>query len=307
MTMHGRKPLESPLLVFILVALPLLSASGVAQPVRDSSLTSGRAAAPDTGINGTRLAIVAGVTGGTMAAVEIYQANGWWKDNRAPFHFREDLRYGLWVDKLGHFYAGDLLTYLFSKGLQWANLSERSSLWIGAGTSLFFQAYVEVMDGFHTWGFDRVDFATDVAGSFYPLLQYYVPVLRSFNMKFSYHPSGLLNEPGGIGFRGQQHLIFDDYEGQTIWLGIHVNDLLPSSMEKYWPDWLALAVGYGARNIATSNDYSVVLLSLDYDMTKIIPSSTPFLRTLGEALNFLHFPAPAVQISPRAIWYGIYF
>jgi hypothetical protein len=50
-----------------------------------------------------------------------------------------------------------------------------------------------------------------------------------------------------------------------------------------------------------------VLLSLDYDMTKIIPSSTPFLRTLGEALNFLHFPAPAVQISPRAIWYGIYF
>jgi hypothetical protein len=42
-------------------------------------------------------------------------------------------------------------------------------------------------------------------------------------------------------------------------------------------------------------------------MTKIIPSDTWFLKTLGEALNFIHFPAPAVQVSPNTIWYGLYF
>jgi hypothetical protein len=49
------------------------------------------------------------------------------------------------------------------------------------------------------------------------------------------------------------------------------------------------------------------MLSLDYDLTKIIPQDTGFLRLLAEALNFIHWPAPAVRISPNAVWYGLYF
>jgi hypothetical protein len=126
-------------------------------------------------------------------------------------------------------------------------------------------------------------------------------------MKFSYHPSNLINEPGGVGFRGQQHIMFDDYEGQTLWLSVYLNNLLPETVEPYWPDWLALAVGYGVRDVATPDPYGIVLLSLDYDMRRIIPGDSGFLRTLAEVLNFIHFPAPAVQISPHAIWFGLYF
>ncbi len=254
-----------------------------------------------------RLAVVGGTMVAGMLAIHFYQQNGWWKDNQTSFHFREDLDYGLGVDKIGHFYGACGLTFIFSKSLQWANLPERESLLFGAGASLMFQTYVEVRDGFSAWGFDRVDFAANVGGAFYPVAQYYLPVLKNFNVKASYHPSELLNNPGGIGFRGQQHIIIDDYEGQTGWLSFTVNNLLPKEAEPFWPDWLALAVGYGARHVADPEAHSIVLIGLDYDMTKIIPQSSSFLRTLSEALNFIRLPAPTVQISPNAIWYGLYF
>ncbi len=297
----------------------MLMSSSFASPlaVRDSALStvslpaesSSRVAdAPDsTAVNTTRLAIIGGTCIAGVATVHIYQSNGWWKDNRTPFHFQEDLKYGLWVDKIGHFYGATALTFMFSKAFQWANLSERNSLWLGAGGAIAFQTYIEIEDGFHEWGFDRVDFVSNVAGALYPVAQHYSPFLQNFNFKFSYHPSALLNNPGGSGFKGQKHVFFDDYEGQTIWLSVGLNGLLPQSIEPLWPDWLCLAVGYGARDIVSPVPYPVVILSFDYDMTKIIPDSSEFLKTLGQALNFIHLPAPAVRISPHAIWYGLYF
>ena len=259
------------------------------------------------GVNTARLVLVGGLTAAAMVGIHVYQQNGWWKDNRSSFHFQEDLDYGLWVDKLGHFYGASVMTFIMSKSLEWANLSPEQSIWYGATGAVLFQTYVEVQDGFSAWGFDRVDFAANVAGALYPVAQFYWPPLKDFNMKFSYHPSDLINQPGGVGFQGQKHILFDDYEGQTLWLSVYVNSLLPGSVESLWPDWLALAVGYGVRDVATPDPYSIVMLSLDYDLTKIIPQDTAFLRLLSEALNFIHWPAPAVRISPNAVWYGLYF
>lgn len=302
------------MLMVVGLFLPTLPAD--ASPADSSSTPSGGGAtipadssspaAPEQ-INTTRLAIVGGIVVGVMTGVQIYQANGWWKDNRSSFHFREDLSYGLGVDKLGHFYAASGLTFLLSKSLQWSGMTERQSLWWGAGTSVLFQTYVEMQDGFSTWGFDRVDFAANVGGASYPLIQHHVPFLKSFNMKMSYHPSPLVNEGGGVGFKGQKHIIVDDYEGQTIWFSINVNNVLPKSADPYWPDWLCIAVGYGARAIAEPDPYPVWMIALDYDMTRIIPQTSGFLRTLSETLNFIHLPAPAVRFSPNAIWYGLYF
>ena len=258
-------------------------------------------------MNATRLAIVGGLTVATMVGIHVYQSNGWWKNNRAPFHFQEDLVYGRSVDKLGHFYGATVVAFVLRKSFEWTNMSAEQSLWFGTSGAILFQTYVEVQDGFSAWGFDRVDFAANLAGALYPVAQFYWPPLKDFNMKFSYHPSDLINEPGGVGFRGQKHILFDDYEGQTLWLSVHVNNLLPRSVEPIWPDWLALAVGYGVRDVATPSPYGIIMLSLDYDLTKIIPQDTGFLRLLSETLNFIHWPAPAVRISPNAVWYGLYF
>jgi len=254
-----------------------------------------------------RVAVVAGGLGGTIAAIHFYQQSGWWKDNRTSFHFQEDLKYGLNVDKMGHMYGGIAAAYVFRKSFQWTGMNETQSLWYGSGASLLFQTYVEMEDGFSTWGFDRVDWASDLAGAALPVAQHYWPPLREFAMKFSYHKSNLIDEPGGSGFKGQKHIMFDDYEGQTIWFSFNVRSMLPSGVESVWPAWLWLCFGYGARDIASTNPYRVYFLSFDLDMTKIIPQDSAFLRTLSECLNFFHLPLPAVRIKPGVIWYGMYF
>ncbi len=260
-----------------------------------------------TNIHPIRFAIVSGTVAVTIAGIHIYQANGWWQGNRAPFHFQEDLKYGLSVDKFGHFYGGAVEAFILRKAYRWAGFSEEAALYWGSAGSLLFQTYVEIEDGFSTWGFDRVDFASDVAGAAWPIAQYHVPFLRNFDFKFSYHPSPELNNPGGSGFKGQKHIIFDDYEGQTIWLSMKMHNLLPEGVDSYWPGFLNLAIGYGARDVLSPQPYSVLLLALDLDMTKVIPDTTPFLKILGEALNFIKVPMPAVQVSPHAVWYGLYF
>ena len=263
----------------------------------------------DSAIHYGKLYALSGGMLGAIIGIHIYQQNGWWRDNRAPFHFREDLVYGLGVDKIGHFYGASLLTFAISSAVRSANVSETHSLTIGAAGALLFQTYIEVEDGFSEWGFDRVDFAADVAGAGWPLLQHAYPSLQNFQLKLSYVPSPLLDNPGGVGFKGQKHLIIDDYEGQTFWLSANVHALLPSSLESYWPDFLWMAVGYGARDIAIPHQdpYSVLYLSLDYDVTKLIPQRTGFLKFLSNTLNFIHLPAPAVRLSPSAVWYGLTF
>lgn len=252
-----------------------------------------------------RLAIIGGTMIAAMGTIAIYQSNGYWKDNRAPFHFREDLSYSLWVDKVAHFWDTALLGIILAKSFEWAGMDEGEAVWWGAGSSLLFNTYTEVQDGLSLWGFDRVDWLADVGGAGWLVGKHYWPAMEPFDLKWSYIPSQNLDKAGA--FAGQRHLIFDDYEGFTFWLSIKVNSLLPENAKPYWPDFLAIAVGYGARDILL-DPHQVWYLSFDWDMEKVIPQDTWFLRALSQTLNYIHFPAPAVRIAPgRPIWYGIYF
>ncbi len=282
---------------------------GLSSPERGIADTGGGTSATpkDSEIQWGRLGLTGGVFFGSMVVIHLYQQSGWWRDNRTSFHFQEDLVYGLNVDKFGHFYGADLLAFVISKTLRWSNVPERTSVWLGSGGALLFQTYVEIEDGFSTWGFDRVDFASDVAGAAWPLLQYYYPFLHNLNMRLSYHPSSLLGTTRGIGFRGQKHLMIDDYEGQTIWFSLNMHNTLPGAVGSAWPAFLELSYGYGVRDVGKPHPYRVYYLAPDLDMTKIIPQTSSFLRTLSEALNFIHLPLPAFRFYPRPAFYGIYF
>ncbi len=263
----------------------------------------------EEGVNKTRLYIVGGAMAASMIGIHLYQESGWWKYNRAPFHFREDLTYGRSVDKIGHFYGTTLWAYSLRKVLDWANVPERAALYYGSAGAFLFQTFVEVEDGFSAWGFDRVDFLADLGGALWPIAREHSDFLRSFDLKMSYKPTALLNQPGGGGFAGQKHLLMDDYEGQTFWLSVNPPQIFGEGTLSFWPGFLNLAVGYGARNVSgvSGSPYSVVYLGFDYDMKKIIPQTSAFLVTLSEVLNFIHFPAPAVRISPTAVLYGVYY
>jgi hypothetical protein len=256
-------------------------------------------------VSPVKFAIVTGITGGILVAVHLYQQNAWWKDHRTKFHVREDLTYACNVDKLGHLYAASALTFGFGKSFQWAGFDESSSLFWGAIGSMVFQTVIEVEDGFSTyWGFDRVDYASDIIGAWYPYLQNRVPVLKNFQFRFSYLPKDA-GQPSAI--PGQTKAIFDDYEGQTIWLTVTPHELLPETWKSWWPKWIAVALGVSVRNNVSPDRHLVWYLAPDLDMREIVPQSSGFLRALGEALNFFHFPMPAVRIAPGVIWYGLYF
>jgi hypothetical protein len=274
-----------------------------------TSATPGSDSLAPQGVNRTRLYIVGGAMAASMIGIHLYQESGWWKYNRAPFHFREDLTYGLGVDKIGHFYGTALWAFSLRKILAWADVPERTALYYGSAGALIFQTFVEVEDGFSSWGFDRVDFLADLGGALWPIARMHSGFVRSFDLKLSYKPTSLLNKPAAGGFVGQKHLLMDDYEGQTFWLAFNPGRLPGGEALSFWPRFLNLAVGYGAREVSgvSGAPYSVVYIGLDYDMKEIIPQSSPFLVTLSEVLNFIHFPAPAIRLRPTTILYGVYY
>jgi hypothetical protein len=256
-------------------------------------------------VDGTRLAIVGGTVAAGVTAIHLYQQNAWWKNNRTSFHVREELVYARNIDKLGHFYGSAFMTTLFSHSLRWAHVPVGESLTWGAVGSTLFQTYIEIEDGFSVhWGFDRVDFAANLLGAWYPVAQHHVPALRNFDMRFSYYPKNP-GEPGPI--PGQTKTVFDDYEGQTLWLTAKMENLLPDGLRSAWPDFLCLSVGVAVRDNLSPHRYLAWYIAPDLDMTKILPAGSGFLATLAELLNYVHFPMPAVRFAPNALWYGIYF
>jgi len=257
----------------------------------------------DSNIDYTNLAIVSGAALTTGIGLHIYQSNSWWKSERSNFHFENDWDYALWLDKLGHFYAGALVAHAFSSGLEAANFDSENSAILGAALSLGFLLYIEVEDGYGpNWGFSPGDAIADFLGAGYMLTQYYVPFLKNFMLKFSYYPSDKL--------RAGQHQggnVIDDYEGQKQWLSIRVNEFLPSSIEKYWPDFLMLAGGVGVRNLdGSGGGQREYYIALDIDAEEI-PLYGPAWQFVKNTLNYIHFPMPGFRFSPDGAFFVFCF
>ncbi|MDI6778949.1 MAG: hypothetical protein QME25_01955 [Bacteroidota bacterium] len=291
-------------IIFIFMLLIIFMHQSTAQNWSDSTQSLEiRPKSSEHQLNLTRFGIVTTSVIGVGAAVHIYQYNSWWKNYRRPFHFQEDLIYSRSVDKVGHVWGAAFSSFVIARSYEWTGLSKPQSMWIGAVGGSLFQLFVEFQDGFSQWGFDRVDAAADIAGGFYPLLQYYVPELNSLNIKASYYPRQL----GKVGnIPGQKHVLIDDYEGQTFWLSFDTSPLLTDDLD--FLKYFGVAVGYSVRDLHDySNQYGILLVALDYNFKKIIPQDSDFLKALSEGLNYFKFPSPAIQISPKLIMFGLYF
>lgn len=262
-----------------------------------------------TKINWTRASIIGSVLAATVVGLHIYQRNAWWKDQRGPFHVVEDPDYARNVDKAGHFFGGAFSSFVGIKSLQWSGIAEEPSVLIGSTLGALFELYIEFEDGFaRDWGFSPGDAKGDVLGAAFCVAQYYIPYVKHVQPQFMYFPSKEMREG-----RHRGGAFIDDYDGQTYWMAIHAAEFMPDSWKKYWPEWLGIAIGMSVRNMKAAedlNNYSLIerniLVGLDYDWTKIIPGDSWFMRTFKQALNFIHFPSPAIRISPNYVAYGLY-
>ena len=197
-----------------------------------------------------------GIAVGTLA----YSYAVWWKNDYRPFRFYKEGRgifdAHLGIDKAGHFYTSYFMFHSIYDILRWGGHPENQSFWWATGVSAFHAFTVEVGDGLSEYGFDPKDLIANWSGVAYSMLQEKVPFFKNFEAKWSlYYP-----------LERHSFKINDLYDYHIYFLSVKVNNLLPMQLEKYWPDFLQIALGYSGRDNVTTREY---VLSLDYDLTKI--------------------------------------
>jgi uncharacterized protein YfiM (DUF2279 family) len=255
--------------------------------------------------------------GGTM--VGLYSA--WYKNYpQSNFHFFNDNSEWKQVDKVGHSYSAYIESYGSMEMWRWAGLSRRKSAVIGSLSALGYQTIIETLDGFSTeWGWSWGDMTANVFGSGLLLGQELLWNEQKVKFKFSFHPINYKSPD--LDARADQiygsswsERMIKDYNGQTYWLSANLKSFLPKSN---LPDWLSLAVGYGADGMFGANEnygknnvgnvnfdrrdivrYRQFYISPDLDLTKIKTKNKLVKLALG-ALNAFKFPAPSIEYNTR--------
>jgi hypothetical protein len=228
-----------------------------------------------------------------VAGLQIYQGAIYW-NNRATFRVIDDGDYELWADKAGHFFSAYIASRIAKDALITSGFSWDAAAVCGPLIGLGYQFYVELMDGYgRDWGFSPTDMLMNTVGASYVMAQHFLPVLQNFNIKATYYPPQWYGERS----RPVASSAFDDYGAWTMWISANVHNLLPPEAQPYWPAWLNIAVGYAVRDVDLPTADRKFIVSLDYDLEKILPDGGPVWNWFRQYLNIFKFPAPAVEFS----------
>ena len=234
----------------------------------------------------------------------------WYKDKKLiPFHFYNDNKGYLQVDKLGHIYGAYIYSYSGYHYLLNTGLTRKEALYFGATLGLILQAPIEIMDGTHEgYGFSWGDMAANTLGSALVFGQEILFNEQVIKYKFSYSQSSYSENANGYLGKTAWDRLLNDYNGHTYWLSMPINRLV---YDKIIPSWLNIAVGYGANgmygefnNIAYYNGvdipetkrYRQYFLSLDIDWTRI-KTDSKFLQNVFKAMTFIKLPFPAIEYN----------
>lgn len=265
-------------------------------------------------------------------AYGLYQS--WYRNyDLTGFHTFNDLLEWQQMDKAGHLFTTHFEANLLYCGARWAGVPPKTAAWTAAGSALWLQTTIEVMDGFSAkWGFSWSDMAFNVAGAGLFVGQEYLWGEQRILLKVSselgktYPDAPLSNADGthtttvarrasalyGSSF-GEQFI--KDYNAQTIWASVNIRAFAGSRSK--WPAWLNLAFGYGAENMFGGFEnswsdpesgarfslspeafprYRQYYLSLDIDLSRIKTRSS-VLKTLFRCINYVKIPAPALELN----------
>jgi len=269
-----------------------------------------------TKIKKGRVLIVSSSLGAALGGSYYYIQNSWWSEKQTTFSFDDgaDLTYALNVDKAGHFMGGIFAADLFSGSFRWAGMNEKQSLWYGAAFGSGLQLAIEMKDAYAPyWGFSKWDLALGSTGALWPVAQYYNDDLKAINFKMSYYKRSNIywDLDKQRGKETNKYAWQDDYPNQTYWITFDVNHFAETCC---WPDWLNIAVGFGIDDTQYLNAHNTKVggqnewyIALDYDVPKILKRwNSPIGKKVKHWLNYFHFPAPAIRISPKLEFYPLF-
>ena len=269
-------------------------------------------------------------TGGAAYVSSIALLNNVWYAQypRSRFHLFDE---GEWMqmDKAGHVisaYQGSKWVY---SAMRWSGMKNRNAAWFGMGVGTLFQATLETLDGFSTeWGFSWSDITANTAGCALFGLQQAAWDEQRIVIKVSNTPRKypLTTVPSIDGSKtttirertndlygnNYTQTFFKDYNALIFWVSVNPKSFYKDSR---LPDWLNLAVGYGAENMyggyknewpaaapefrlsdAAYPRYRQYYLSFDIDLSRI-KTKSKFLSSLARTFNFIKIPSPTLEFN----------
>lgn len=243
-------------------------------------------------------------------------------DTSVPFHWFDDSKGWLFVDKFGHFYTTFIECGILLGLWRWTGVSKRTCLLISVYVAMMAQSSYEIFDGMSAgYGASISDIYANLAGAFVFLVQHLAFNRLLLTSKFSFHTTAFAHlRPAFFGDSIFQQIL-KDYNGQTYWFTLDFNGLLKRNI---LPSWLFLTVGYGGDgmlggddNIWTDksgqvHDYSStlrssrVVFSFDFNWEMV---SHPWLKRTLLIFNYIKFPAPALEVHlvKGVRFYWLYF
>lgn len=248
---------------------------------------------------------------------------------RSSFHFFNDNKEWLQVDKVGHAWTAYNTGKASTEMWRWTGMNKKKAAILGGLSGAAYLTVIEILDGFSKeWGFSPGDMAANVLGSGLYLGQELTWGEQRIQYKFSFHRKNygapMLNQRADDLFGNSWYeRMLKDYNGQAYWFSANLKSFFPKSD---LPAWLNLAVGYGAegmfggfenvgydKNGAISFDrrdiqrYRQWYLAPDIDFTKI-KTNKKWLRTTLHILNAFKFPAPTLELSKgKFTLHAVYF
>jgi hypothetical protein len=234
----------------------------------------------------------------------------WFDDKQAvPFHFYNDNRGYLQIDKFGHSFGAYVYSYIGYHYLLHIGYPKKEALLFGSTLGLILQIPVEILDGFHEdYGFSWGDMAANTLGSALVAGQELLFSRQVVKYKYSYRESVYSRQANGYLGKNFFDKIFRDYNGHTYWLSFPVHKLAGS---RKIPPWLNVSIGYSANGmfgefenirefngvpIPESTRYRQYLLSLDIDWTQI-KTDSKLLKMVFTGLTFIKLPFPALEYN----------
>lgn len=296
-----------PLLVLLLL-MPLLVS---AQQSPDSSLIS----AGSKPVNKARLngIIIGGSAAYAGSMTLLYQL--WYKNYpQSSFHFINDNREWLQLDKCGHTTSTYYIGKLGYESLKWAGVDEKRSAVFGGSFGFVYLTVIEILDGFSAeWGASGGDLAANTIGAGIFISQQLVWKEQRISLKWSAHRTEYAAmRPDLLGKNLPQRLI-KDYNGQTYWVSANIRSFL--GKQSRFPAWLNIAAGYGGDGMtgAVTNPSEVdgkplpyynrtrqFYIAPDIDLSRIKTGSQT-LNLMLKYLSIFKFPLPAIEFSPKGV------
>lgn len=217
----------------------------------------------------------------------------WWIDSLQPFHVKGDAfwnNYSLGMDKFGHFYISYLTFTAVNEAMRWAGFTPKQRLLTAAIVPTFWALSIEIGDALSPYGFSWPDLASNLAGVGYGVLQDKVPYLQNFTVKWGFWPTKVYTDAFP-----KQWAPTSDYNAHSYWLSMNVHNILPKSINKYWPELINLAVGYSIEDHYQPTMRRELLFGIDINL-RAIKTKSPGWIALKNVANLIRIPAPGIKV-----------